>query len=264
MLQRQNDRLSRALRCMAARIDTLESAHTGSSRASRQAGPSLTTADDAASNISHASIAEILEHYAPELSDATDCQANSEEFQHQETLMPNSFTQQMPGSKKRRVQDVTVDGGDVVPEHPRPPHMSMPYPALQDSTSGLTASKITPSGSGEHVANGRRTDPPPLPLEIPDNHLQAYQAFLHMSQAHKGWISNPAALSGMQSSDGMERSSLETIEQPLAMDMTSTSTNNGFALGNECFQGPLLDLVDWHASLQNCEPMFWDWQQDGQ
>lgn len=265
MLQRQNDRLARALRHMAARIDKLESAQTCSSR-THQAATHTATEDVASNNTSHASIADILEQYAPESSDVRDRQMTSEGVQDRKNSTPDSLAQQMPGSKKRRVQNVTLNGSDVVPEQSRAPYMLMPYPATQDFTSEITASSNMPSEAGEYVANGTRTDPALPSLDAPDTHLQAYHTFLHMSQAHKGLIAKPGALSGrhFQSSDGVP-GSLETLGQSSAMDMSPVSTNNnGLALGNEGFQDPLLDLVDWDASLQNCEPIFWDWQSGGE
>jgi hypothetical protein len=55
-----------------------------------------------------------------------------------------------------------------------------------------------------------------------------------------------------------------TTEQDSLLNLLPDAQAYGSTTLDGGFPDSLLDLVDWDASLENCAPIDWDWNQDGQ
>lgn len=246
MLQEQNDRLARALRRMATRLDELESRHGHPSGVN---GQSTDVLGESADNARHADITAILDRYAPE---SADLGAMQESLESSHPIARKSVTYQ---SKKRRVDD---DGGDGSSEQDGPSHMIVPVSHVQ--TQQMIDAEL-PTGNMQPTPTDHMVDP----------HLQAYQTLLHMSQAHKTRAAHLRDQAGtapgfpdVANTYGAVAASSGFNGQGESLHLPPGPSSNGCTALNGDFSDTLLDLVDWDISLESCDPITWDWNPNGQ
>lgn len=260
MLQEQNDRLVQALRCMATRLDVLESRHSHLSGVNCQATDVLGESTD---NAQHADITMILDRYAPESANLSSMQESSES-EHPGTGA--SVTYQ---SKKRRIYN---GGGEDSDEQDNPSHMTAPIRQVQTQQmidAELPTGNIQPTPGQSPVAyTAAATLANPTTL---DPHLQAYQTLLQMSQAHKTRATRLRDQAGMAigfpdvaNTPCALPASLEFNGQSESLHPLPDPSSDWSTALNGDFSDTLLDLVDWDMSLENCDPITWNLDQNGQ
>jgi hypothetical protein len=172
-------------------------------------------------------------------------------------------------SKKRRVDD---DGGDGSSEQDSPSHMIVPISHVQTQQmidAELPTSNMQPTPgllATDHMAAATTANPATL-----DPHLQAYQTLLQMSQAHKTRATHLRDQGGMApgfpdvaNTYGAVPASLGFNGQGESLHLPPGPSRNGSTALNGDFSDTLLDLVDWDMSLESCDPITWDWTQNGQ
>lgn len=250
MLQQQNNRLTRAASRMAARIEVLESSAHGYSGHEKQQDIEM---GDASSEVaSRAKLVEILDQYAPESADTVELR------EPYENPRSNGESCNLPAqSKKRRVGN---DVGDAA-HRERSSFMIMPASQLQaQQVSGFKPSISSMQSGAEHThIDGPDAAAWPS-LDSLDPHLQAYQTLLQTSQAHKSRSTQP------ENQGGMDVGNLDVADPPeISAAFGSTGQmSSPKAFSSKGFPSSLLDLVDWDASLENCNPISWDWDQNAQ
>lgn len=254
LLQEQNDRLTQAARRMAARLAALEARHD---KAACEDCHDSDRLGDSPAAAQHADITEILDRYAPAPAPSAATQRSHQSTRHGGTASEPQV------SKKRRVEDQ-----DSQPHSPT--HMIVPTSQLQPGQ--MIDNELTTGSAQPNLGLLHTDDAVAAATSNPDTfdpYSTAYQTLLQISQAHETRatqlrgqegviapaIANTAhAMPASMGPDGQDPS-LYVAPDPLGT--ASTAANAGIP-------DALLDLVDWDLSLENCDPINWDWNNYGQ
>lgn len=245
MLQEQNDRLIEAVRRMAARLGELESRHDEAGCGNCHDYDRLHESPAAAQ---HADITEILDRYAPSPAASAAWPRSPRSSRCGET----TSAPQQP--KRRRVED--QDG-----EPYSPSHMIVPASQLQPGQmiENELAIGSAPPNHTDNAGAAATSNP-----DIFDSHSTAYQTLLLMSHAHKSRATQLRGQGGVivpdiaNSAHAMPASIGLDARHP-SLSFAPDPLSNGSTAVDADFPDALFDLVDWNMSLQNCDPINWDW-----
>ncbi|KAI7203805.1 hypothetical protein KC316_g1389 [Hortaea werneckii] len=265
LLRRENQRLERALRRMAGRIEALESmAREGEASdrpAAEQSEPRVSA--DASTSTSAININDILSKYAPEeySSLEADSPLAGEEPSNSHDL-PAAAVQDA-GSKKRRVGergDHHQQGAQMAPDQMGLPFAIAPGPNYQQMASAFGGQHM---GLGNSNGTGNTTTTESGPLQARSPATQAFETLLQMSQLRREQqpsmpnqaVPPPPPHATAPSSNG----ALPDFERPLAA-FEGSEMQPANTTAQELLPESFLDLIDWDESLQNWYPSGMDWQ----
>lgn len=252
-LRNQNNRLERAVHCMAARIEALESSRLGDG--GHQQLDQGSSSSSSAAGSWQANIADLLDVYAPEDADSLARLPANDETQSSTNIALDGNGK----AKKRRVEETVDRQTDLDLAQSFPPYAIAPAFAYQ----GLALNNTLMQSTEAPVdSTGLGSSARLAPVASCDATRQAFETLLQISRARREQSMTGDQIAGIgPTSSDVPLASPSASGQNPAWDAPHIGPDPvNFAVSGN-MEGSLLDLVDWDETLQNFMPMSMDIQE---
>lgn len=263
LLRRENQRLERAVRRMAGRIEALENTgpegEASERHAADQSEPHVSA--DASTATSAININDILSKYAPEEYSGLDADSSPAGEGSSNSHDLPAAALQGAGSKKRRVgnrDDRHQQDAPIAQDQMNFPFAIAPGPNYQQMAAAFSGQHM---GLGNGNGTGHDTTTESGPLQARSPATQAFETLLQMSQLRREQPSSmpTQAAAPPHATATLSNGALPDFDQSLAA-LEGSETQPANATTQELLPESFLDLIDWDESLQNWYPSGMDWQ----